>query len=132
MHLSQVPVAHACNPSYSGDRDQEDHGLKPAQANSSQDPISKKPITKKQNKKNHQKNPSQKRAGEVTQGVGPEFKPQYKKKKERKKPTYGGSGIILEKVNLFKVHCTCNMKSLHINKCTLYIPVIYNINIIQK
>jgi hypothetical protein len=23
-------VAHACNPSYSGDRDQEDHGSKPA------------------------------------------------------------------------------------------------------
>jgi hypothetical protein len=35
-----------------------------------------------------QKHPSQKRAGGVTQGVGPEFKPQYhkkKKKKERKK-----------------------------------------------
>jgi hypothetical protein len=27
---SQAPVAHACNPSYSGDRDQEDHGSKPA------------------------------------------------------------------------------------------------------
>jgi hypothetical protein len=36
---------------------------KPVQANSLRDPISK--------------NPSQKRAGEVTQGVGPEFKPQY-------------------------------------------------------
>jgi hypothetical protein len=35
-------VAHACNPSYSGDRDQDDQGLKPAQANSSQDPILKK------------------------------------------------------------------------------------------
>jgi hypothetical protein len=41
-----VMVAHTCNPSYSGDRDQEDHGLKPAQENSSQDPILKKPITK--------------------------------------------------------------------------------------
>jgi hypothetical protein len=30
-------VAHACNPSYSGARDQEDQSLKPAQANSSQD-----------------------------------------------------------------------------------------------
>jgi hypothetical protein len=39
-----VPVAHACNPSYSGGRDQEDLGLKPAQANSSWDPISRKPI----------------------------------------------------------------------------------------
>jgi hypothetical protein len=29
-----VLVAHACNPSYSGERDQEDHGLKPAWANS--------------------------------------------------------------------------------------------------
>jgi hypothetical protein len=40
-------VAHASNPSYSGGRDQEDHGLKPSQPNSSQDPILKKPITKK-------------------------------------------------------------------------------------
>jgi hypothetical protein len=36
------PVAHTCNPSYSGDRSQEDHSLKPAQANSSTNPISKK------------------------------------------------------------------------------------------
>jgi hypothetical protein len=56
-------VAHAYNPSFSGGRDQEDCGSKPAWANSSQDPISK--------------NPSQKRAGGVAQGVGPEFKPQY-------------------------------------------------------
>jgi hypothetical protein len=39
-------VAHTSNTSYSGVRDQEDHGLKPAQANSSGDPISEKPITK--------------------------------------------------------------------------------------
>jgi hypothetical protein len=32
---SQAPVAHACNPSYSGGRDQEDLGSKPAQENSS-------------------------------------------------------------------------------------------------
>jgi hypothetical protein len=56
-------LAHTCNPSYSGGRDQEDHGLKPAQANSSQDPILRKLITKW--------------VGEVAQGVGPEFKPQY-------------------------------------------------------
>jgi pSer/pThr/pTyr-binding forkhead associated (FHA) protein len=31
---SRVPVVHAQNPSYSGGRDQEDHGLKPALANS--------------------------------------------------------------------------------------------------
>jgi hypothetical protein len=34
-------VSHACNPSYSGGRDQEHHGLKPAWVNSLQDPISK-------------------------------------------------------------------------------------------
>jgi hypothetical protein len=27
--ISQAPVAHACNPSYSGGRDQEDHSSKP-------------------------------------------------------------------------------------------------------
>jgi hypothetical protein len=42
--------------------------LEAAHANSSRDPISK--------------NPSQKRAGRVAQGVGPEFKPQYCKKKK--------------------------------------------------
>jgi hypothetical protein len=30
--LSQVLVAHGCNPSYPGSRDQEDHGSKPAWA----------------------------------------------------------------------------------------------------
>jgi hypothetical protein len=38
---SQVPVADACNPSYPGGRDQEDHGSKPAQANSSERPYLK-------------------------------------------------------------------------------------------
>jgi hypothetical protein len=38
-------MAHTCNPSYSGDRD-EDHSSKPAWANSLRDPISKKPLTK--------------------------------------------------------------------------------------
>jgi hypothetical protein len=56
-------VAHVCNPSYSGGRDQEDLGLKPAQQ------IIQETLS--------QKNPSQKRAGRVAQGVGPEFKPQY-------------------------------------------------------
>jgi hypothetical protein len=46
-------MAHACNPSYSGGRDQEDFGLKLAQEICAQDPIS---------------NPSQKRTGGVTQG----------------------------------------------------------------
>jgi hypothetical protein len=41
IYISQAPVAHGCNPSYSGGRDQKDHGSKPAWANSSRDPISK-------------------------------------------------------------------------------------------
>jgi hypothetical protein len=65
-----VLVAHACNPSYSRGRDQEDGSSKSAQANSSQ----KNPISK---------NPSQKRAGRVAEYVGPEFKPQYHKKKKK-------------------------------------------------
>jgi hypothetical protein len=40
-------VAHAFNPSYSGGRDQEDHGSQPAWANISQDPISEKQFTTK-------------------------------------------------------------------------------------
>jgi hypothetical protein len=59
-------VAHICNPSYSGSRDQEDCGSKPARANSSRDPISKIPNTK--------------RAGGVAQGVSLHFKSQYHKK----------------------------------------------------
>jgi hypothetical protein len=59
---SQALLAHACNPSYSGSRDQEDQGLKPAQG--------------KQFMRLSRINPSQKRAGGVAQGVGPEFKPQ--------------------------------------------------------
>jgi hypothetical protein len=42
----QAPVAHACDPSYSGGKDQEDSSSKAAGANSSQDLISKKHITK--------------------------------------------------------------------------------------
>jgi hypothetical protein len=34
-----------------------------------------------------EKNPSQKRAGGIAQGVGPEFKPQYLKKKPKKQKT---------------------------------------------
>jgi hypothetical protein len=33
-------VAHTCNPHYSGGRIQEDHGSRPVQAKSSQDPFS--------------------------------------------------------------------------------------------
>jgi hypothetical protein len=49
---------------------QEDCGSKAAWANSSQDPSSKKHNTK--------------RTGGVAQGLGPEFKPQYRKKKKKK------------------------------------------------
>jgi hypothetical protein len=67
-----VLVAHAYNPSYSGGRDQEDRVLKPVWANWFMRPYLKK-------------NPSQKnRGGGVVQGEGPEFKPQYAKKKRRK------------------------------------------------
>jgi ribosomal protein L44E len=65
-------MTHACNPSYSRGRDQKGRSLKPARANSSQDPISKK---------THHKN----RSGRVAQGVGPEFKPQYHQKKKKEK-----------------------------------------------
>jgi hypothetical protein len=40
--INWSPVAHDCNPSYWGGRDQEDHDLKTAPANSLWDPISKK------------------------------------------------------------------------------------------
>jgi hypothetical protein len=45
-NLHQTPVAHTCNPSYSGGREEEDHDLKPVWANSSQGPILKIPNTK--------------------------------------------------------------------------------------
>jgi hypothetical protein len=57
-----VPVAHAWNPSYSGGSDQEDCGLKPAQGNSSWDPI--------------QKTLHKNRACGVAQDESPKFKPQ--------------------------------------------------------
>jgi hypothetical protein len=47
VDISWAPGAHACNPSYSGVRNQEDHGLKPAQGNSSQETISKKTLHEK-------------------------------------------------------------------------------------
>jgi hypothetical protein len=39
-------VAHVCNPSYSGGRNQEDRSSKPTQANSSTRPYLEKPFTK--------------------------------------------------------------------------------------
>jgi hypothetical protein len=54
--FGQVPVAHACNPSFSIGRDQEDRSLKPAHAEF------KRPYLKKI--------PSQKRAGRVSDSSG--------------------------------------------------------------
>jgi hypothetical protein len=53
--FSWALALHTCNPSYSGCKDQEDHGSKPAP----------------------------KGAGVVAQGVSPGFKPQYSKNKKR-------------------------------------------------
>jgi hypothetical protein len=44
---SRVTVAHACEPSDSGGRDQEDRGSKPAQGNSLRDPVLKNASPKK-------------------------------------------------------------------------------------
>jgi hypothetical protein len=46
VEMCWVPVAHACNPSYSGGRDQKDSGSKPARANSFTRPYLEKPFTK--------------------------------------------------------------------------------------
>jgi hypothetical protein len=74
-------VAHTCNPSYSGGRDQEVLCSKPARANSSGDPISKKTLP-------------QQRTGRVARGVGP--KPQYCKTKQNKKPhSFHHTGLFL-------------------------------------
>jgi hypothetical protein len=64
--LGQAPVAQACNPTYSGSRDQKD-------------PVGSKPW-QRVDKTLSPKNPSQKRADGVAQCAGPEFKRQYKKK----------------------------------------------------
>jgi hypothetical protein len=63
-HKGQVPVAHFCNPSYSGGRDQEDLGSVSTWGEIVLETLSRE-------------NPSQKRADGLTKGVGPEFKPQY-------------------------------------------------------
>jgi hypothetical protein len=61
-----VSVIHACNPSYSGGRDQEDCGLKSAKQIVRETLYRKKSITKKEGRGE---------SGEVAQGEGPEFKP---------------------------------------------------------
>jgi hypothetical protein len=65
-----APESHACNPSYSGGRDQEHHGSKPAWINSSARPYLKNI---------HYKN----KPGGMAQGVVPEFKSQYCKKNKK-------------------------------------------------
>jgi hypothetical protein len=64
-------MVYTCNPSYSGDRGQEDLSSKPVRANSPQDSISK--------------NPPQKRTDGVAQGVDPEFSFNTTKKKARER-----------------------------------------------
>jgi hypothetical protein len=71
VHMSWAPVAHVCNPSYSGGRDQEDRSSKPAWANRSSRPYLEKTLHKN-------------KAGRVAQGEGPEFKAWYHQKKKKK------------------------------------------------
>jgi hypothetical protein len=82
-----VPVAHACNPSYIGSRDQEDHGSRPAWANSLGDSILKKT--------HHKKRPVE------WLKIGPDLKPQYCKKGKKKKERELVSIVNYEK-NLVK------------------------------
>jgi hypothetical protein len=72
-----MPVAHACNPSYSGGRNQEDRGSKPSWANSLQDCILK--IEKKGKKKKDWWSGSRCRALSSNPSTGKK----KKKKKER-------------------------------------------------
>jgi hypothetical protein len=67
-------MALACNLCYSGYRDQKDFGSKPAQVNNSM-----RPHLKKKKKK---KNLITGKGWWSVQGVGPEFKPHYYKKKK--------------------------------------------------
>jgi hypothetical protein len=82
--FSWTSMAHACNPSHSGGRDQEDRGLK-----SAGETLSRKTLHKN-------------RVGEVAQGEGPEFKPSTgRKKKKTKKPKIH----LLEKNNCKQPPC---------------------------
>jgi hypothetical protein len=69
-------VAHAYNLTYSRGRDQED--------------LSSKPNPEKQFERPYlEKTHSKKRAGGVAQGLGSEFKVQYRQKKQKKKSKKG-------------------------------------------
>jgi hypothetical protein len=78
QNFSWAPVTHTCNPSHSGGSDQENQDSKSAWEKFA------RPFLEKIHHK--------KRAGGVAQGVGPEFKPQYHKKK-KKQPTSTHSNI---------------------------------------
>jgi hypothetical protein len=97
----------ACNPSYSGSRDQEDCSSKPTLSNSWQDPILKKTHHKK-------------RACRVAQGEGPEFKPQYCKK--RKKILYSVSQFP-HKSQEFEIHHPHIFEGLHKKRETYKVEV---------
>jgi hypothetical protein len=88
-------VAHSCNPSYSGGRDQETHGSKPDQANGSPDPILKKL---------HKKG-----LMEWLKAKDPEFKPQYhthtKKKNLKKKVLKCRKRTCPQRVQLVETDC---------------------------
>jgi hypothetical protein len=64
-------LTHTCNPTYSGDRDQGDRGLKPALGKQFERPYLKKTITK--------------RGGIVAHGADPKSPPPNHKKKKKKK-----------------------------------------------
>jgi hypothetical protein len=87
-----VPVVHPCNPSYSRGRDQKDRSLKPAWANSLQDPISKNTQHKKG-------------AGGVAQGVGPGFKPQHHQNQETNMANCS-LGVVIRCIDVFQYYYT--------------------------
>jgi hypothetical protein len=79
-------MAQVCNPHYSEGRDQEDHGSKPAQENSSARTDLEKTFTKL-------------RLVEWLKVKGPEFKPQYSK-------------IKIVDLQLELVACACNPSTM--------------------
>jgi hypothetical protein len=83
-------VAHVCNPSDSGGRDQEDLGSKPVQANSSIAPISKTPIKRKKKKRGD--------GGQLVEWLKVwvlSLSPRTTKKKKKKSPTQTKKTVVL-------------------------------------
>jgi hypothetical protein len=95
QNFSWAPVTHTCNPSHSGGSDQENQDSKSAWEKFA------RPFLEKIHHK--------KRAGGVAQGVGPEFKPQYhKKKKNNQHPltvTYPVQVCVLRQASLICSRC---------------------------